>query len=216
MKLPRSCPGNRGLTLMETLVVAFLLVIVVVMLFPTRGNVRRGRINCINNQKQIGLAYRIWEGDNMDKYPMAVSVTNGGAMEFVLAGNPMWVFQVMSNELSTPKILVCPEDKDRQSATNFDSVLTAKNVSYFVNPDAIEANPQDIMGGDDNLEINGVRLKSGLSVISSNSPVTWSADRHKFSGNLLFADGSVHGMNNSELANWLHSTNFTTTRLAIP
>ena len=31
------------------------------------------RINCVNNLKQVGLAFRIWEGDNNDKYPMAVS-----------------------------------------------------------------------------------------------------------------------------------------------
>ena len=52
----------------------------------------------------------MWESDNNDKYPMSISVTNGGAMEAVLNGNPMRVFQVMSNELSIPKILICPED----------------------------------------------------------------------------------------------------------
>jgi type II secretory pathway pseudopilin PulG len=25
---------------------------------------------CVNNLKQVGLAYRLWEGDNNDKYPM--------------------------------------------------------------------------------------------------------------------------------------------------
>jgi prepilin-type processing-associated H-X9-DG protein len=217
MKLSRSYRRNHGLTLMETVAVAFVLVIMVAIFLPALNRPKHKHyINCTNNQKQIGLSFRLWEGDNNDKYPMAVSVTNGGAMEAVLGGNPMWVFQVMSNELSTPRLLVCPEDTDRQSATNFTCLLTAKNVSYFVNPDAIEANPQDIMGGDDNLEINSLRVKSGLSIISSNSPVTWSADRHKFSGNIAFADGSVQGMNNSELANWLRSTNFTTMRLAIP
>jgi hypothetical protein len=201
---------------METVVAACVLVIVIAVLVPAlrAPKQKRYHFDCTNNIKQIGLAFRIWEGDNNDKYPMAVSVTNGGAMEDVLAGNPMRVFQVMSNELSTPRVLLCSEDEGRQRATNF--LLTAKNVSYFVNADAIEANPQDIMIGDDNFEINGVRIKSGLSVISSNSPVAWSATRHKFCGNVGLADGSCQSFKNSGLANWLHSTNFATMRLAIP
>jgi len=45
------------------------------------------RLACVNNLRQIGIAYRLWEGDNNGKYPMAVSVTNGGAMELVVTGN---------------------------------------------------------------------------------------------------------------------------------
>jgi hypothetical protein len=51
------------------------------------------RIQCVNNLKQIGLAFRIWAQDNNDKYPTSLVV--------------------MSNELSTTKILVCPSDQAR-------------------------------------------------------------------------------------------------------
>jgi len=219
MKLPSSYPGNRGLTLMEAVVVVFLLVVVAALLLPAvaaRKNLRRSRINCTNNLKQIGLTFRIWAGDNNDKYPMAVSVTNGGAMEAAEGGAPVVVFQVMSNELSSPKVLHCWEDKDHQYATNFGPSLSADNVSYFVNPDIKDEHSPGCLSGDDNLETNGFALRSGISLVSSNSPLAWTAKRHKFSGNFLMADGSVKVMNNSELANWLQSTNFTTTRLAIP
>jgi hypothetical protein len=52
------------------------------------------RVRCVNNLKQVGLALRVWAGDNNDKYPTSLVV--------------------MSNELSTPKILICPGDKARQ------------------------------------------------------------------------------------------------------
>ena len=211
--------------MLEAVVVIFSVAIMIAMLLPALAvqKMKRARINCTNNLKQTGLAFRIWSSDCTDKYPMAVSVTNGGAMEAVLGGNPMRVFQVMSNELSTPAILICPKDEGRQRATNFDSLLTAKNVSYFVSADAVESNPSDIMGGDDNFEINSIRVKSGLLNVLTNTPLGWSAARHKFSGNLMLADGSVQIAINSELKNWFWPTNDldlptkpVPTRLAIP
>lgn len=219
MKLRVSDQRNHALTLLEAVVVTFLLSMLAIVLLPALLRPRHSggqHINCVNNLKQIGLSFRIWEGDNNDKYPMAVSVTNGGAMEFAARGNAMWVFQVMSNELSTPKILVCPLDRHRHAATNFDAALTADNVSYFVNIGASVASLQDIMIGDDNLAIRGVRVKSGLLTTSSNAPIAWTAERHRFSGNLGMADGSVQGVNNSMLKDWLSSTNSIPIRLAIP
>jgi competence protein ComGC len=67
---------------------------------------KTSRIGCTNNLKQIALSFRIWAGDNNDEFPMNVSVTNGGAMELALRGSIYESFLVMSNELSTPKILV--------------------------------------------------------------------------------------------------------------
>jgi hypothetical protein len=218
MKIPSSYPCKQGLTLFEVLIVVGVLLLLAAVLLPgltTRGP-RRMHLDCTNNQKQIGLAFRIWEGDNNDRYPMAVSATNGGAMEAVLAGNPMQVFQVMSNELGTTVILVCPADKYRHWATNFNSLLTATNVSYFVNPDAEEINPQDVMIGDDNLQIYGTRLKSGLRIISTNDPVSWGPDRHKHVGNLGMADGSCQSATDTGLRVYLSLASTNTIRLAIP
>jgi prepilin-type processing-associated H-X9-DG protein len=69
------------------------------------------------------------------------------------------VFGVMSNELGTPKILVCPAD-ERNGHTNF---LTAPNngygnagldnskISYFLGKDASDSKPQMILAGDRNI-----------------------------------------------------------------
>jgi len=219
MKLRVSIRRNRAMTLLEAVVVTFLLSMLAIVLLPALiSSPHHGGqyVNCVNNLKQVGLAFRIWEGDNNDKYPMAVSVTNGGAMEAAAQGNPMTLFQVMSNELNTPLILVCPQDKHRQAAANFNSTLTSANVSYFINVDASEVCPQEIMSGDDNLEIGGVPIKPGLQKIWTNTPVAWSSGRHKFCGNIGLADGSVQSENNSTLRYWLRSTNSTPIRLAIP
>jgi prepilin-type N-terminal cleavage/methylation domain-containing protein len=218
MKISIANPQTHGLTLFEVLVVVAVLLLLAAVILPNLDNSHHpyARINCINNQKQIGLAFRIWEGDNNDRYPMAVEATNGGAMESVLAGNPMWTFQVMSNELSTPKLLVCPADPARQWPSSFGYLLTATNVSYFVNADAAETNPQDILLGDDNLQLHGTRLKSGLRIIATNDPVSWGPDRHKHAGYLGMADGSVQGATDSGLKAYLILASSNSVRLAIP
>ncbi len=217
MKVSNPNQSCRGLTRLEVVVILLLVLILVMVLLPAlvAARMKKQKIDCTNNLMQIGISFRTWETDHDDKYPMGTSVTNGGAMEEIVRGNPTAVFQVMSNILYTPFILHCPADKFRRPATDFNA-LASTNISYFINIDINESNPQDIMTGDDNFEIHGVPVKPGLLEISSNTPIAWSAARHKFSANISMADGSVQGMNNSMLTSWLRSTNFNTTRLAIP
>jgi hypothetical protein len=67
------------------------------------------RIQCVNNLKQLGLAARIWATENADTYP----------------ANLMY----MTNEMNSPKILVCPAETERQSARDWSS-FTVANCSY--------------------------------------------------------------------------------------
>ncbi|MEY4918781.1 MAG: hypothetical protein RL616_2694, partial [Verrucomicrobiota bacterium] len=145
------------MTLIEAVVVILVIGFFVAMILPTL-NQHSGcsqRISCVNNLKQLGLAYKIWSGDGGDRYPMAVSVTNGGAMEYMDTADAWKTFQVMSNELSTPRVLLCPKDKEHSRATNFDSSFTAKNISYFAGLDARDDAPNLILAGDNNLEHSG-------------------------------------------------------------
>ena len=119
---------KKAFTLIELLVVIAIIAILAAMLLPALAAAKRKaqKINCVNNLKQVGLAFRIWEGDNGDKYPMALSSTAGGASEFIgTAGNNghtaagmqpynvPYLFSTMSNELSTPKVIYCPADSVR-------------------------------------------------------------------------------------------------------
>ena len=91
-------------------------------------------ITCPRNLNQIGFALQNWEMDHHDKPPFLVSTNAGGVMELVAAKdgvrqNPHLIFQVMSNELRSPLLLVCPQDKSKIAAKDWEH-LTDANVSY--------------------------------------------------------------------------------------
>ena len=219
MKPRLSKKRNAAMTLFEVgVVIAVVLVLAIIVLPRLAANrIHSQKINCVNNLKQIGLSFRIWEGDNGDIYPMGISVTNGGSMEMVATGNVFQTFLVMSNELSTPMILICPEDRARIQATFFGGLVNS-NVSYFVGADATnDSNPQLIISGDSNFEIGGRPVKPGLNSFWTNDPVAWSpATRHIKTGNIGLNDGSVQTTTSASLRNHLQQTGLATNRFAIP
>ncbi|EEF60848.1 hypothetical protein [Pedosphaera parvula] len=82
-------------------------------------------IHCINNLKQIGLAARIWSNDRGGNLP---SVSD---------------FLSMTNELATPKILICPADKSRKTPDWSD--VAAGGISYRMSaPGVDEGNPNAV------------------------------------------------------------------------
>ena len=141
---------RRALTLVDLLVAIAVVAVLALLLLPAlaRAKPRAKRITCVNSLKQVGLAFRLWVG-NGDRYQMRESVTNGGTMEWVASGEVWPHFQVMSNELNTPKLLVCPADT-RQPAPSWAS-LSNSNISYFVGLDADETQPPGFLSGDSNL-----------------------------------------------------------------
>jgi prepilin-type processing-associated H-X9-DG protein len=216
MKISLSAKRDWGLTLIELFVVIAVLFIVVCLLFPMpRRASRAPRISCVNNLKQTGLDFRVWEGDNGDKYPTAVSETNGGSMEFNTGPNAFRHFLVMSNELSTPKILFCPAETDRNRfiATNWN--INNSNISYFVGIDAKESSPGMILGGDHNL-INGATIKNGILELTTNQPAGWTAEMHNKVGNILLADGSVQQVDVPGLRKLIENSGVATNRLQMP
>jgi len=210
---------KKAFTLIELLVVIAIIAILAAMLLPALAAAKKKaqKISCTNNLKQVGLSFRLWEGDNNDKMPMAVTIANGGAQDNInysgrAAGLPVplvyQVFQCMSNQLSTPKVVYCPSDGiagHTLTTTNFAALSQTSpniNISYFVNGDATEADPQMLMSGDCSFGTGGAgnvtaatRFTTDQGQFQSNYNWAWTAnDMHAGSGNVQFSDGSVQSL----------------------
>jgi hypothetical protein len=212
---------EHGLTLVELCVLIACVAIfwlVFMSLVPTNHSKARAlRIQCVNNLKQTGLAFSIWAGDHSDKYPMEISETNGGTMEFITGTNLFRHFQVMSNELSTPKVLLCPADDDSRTvvATNFGSDLFNSHISFFIGLDTSSTNAQGLLSGDRNLT-NGTPIRNGILEVRTNQPPGWTAGTHVKVGNLLMADGSVQQVSQVGLRQAVENAGPATNHLQMP
>jgi len=207
----------RAFTLIELLVTIACVVLVAAVLLPilARSMARSSRLSCTNNMKQIGLSFRCWAIDNDDHFPMQVSVTNGGTMELAASGVVFPHFQVLSNELSTPKVLLCPADKNRHWATNFTSDLTGKNLSYFLNMDSAHGDGPGLLSGDRNIT-NRTSVGSRLVNLTKGSTIAWTKELHSEKGNFCLGDGSVNGFTNGTVSEVLQIPAGVTNRLAVP
>ena len=210
---------KKAFTLIELLVVIAIIAILAAMLLPALAAAKKKaqKISCVNNLKQIGLSFRLWEGDNGDKFPMQLFANQGGAADYISRSTtpgpgpstpspyaPWAEFQIMSNQLSTTKIIYCPSDNLHTLAiTNF-AAITGANLSYFVNGDAIESDPQLVMTGDDSIGAGGAG--NGVSTgryssyyqysaaAAAGNGWAWTVDLHNGSGNIQLADGSVQSV----------------------
>jgi prepilin-type processing-associated H-X9-DG protein len=192
--MTNSSKRTLAFTLIELLVVLATLGIFAVMVIPAlaRTGPTVARLNCAANLKQIGLAFQNWRNAHVNVYPMNVLNRLGGPPGLI-AGQTIAasanssaaanaavveyaVFGVMSNELSTPKIVACPSD-ERSPHSNFTMSVTGNagaqvaqaatsgsttdpgpayfnnfKLSYFLGVNAQDSNPQMILAGDRNIQ----------------------------------------------------------------
>lgn len=238
------------LALLLTLLALLVVGVIILNPFPRRSHQGSSRIVCVNNLKQVGLAFRIWSNDHEENFPWAVRVKQGGivpdegrvGMHF---GELVDAYSAISNELTLPKILVCPTDT-KQRATGFEAtaeipfggrrpLVSSSNLTYFAGWEAQERVSNTILSGDPNfggalpagegetgrsgrVKMYQVARPGDSSLLQKK--VEWDRSLHQEKGNLGLSDGSVMQLNSDQLravlANGVSDTNLLRARLVVP
>jgi competence protein ComGC len=220
MKLTGTC-NQRAFNFIELMVVLSVvaLVIITIILVPQyyRSKQMAARINCGSNLKLIALSFKMFAGDNDQRFPF--NATNSPATQNT--SNAWQHFLALSNELGSTRLLMCPQDVSRYptmaysfgSETNGLSTLQNQAVSYFMGLDADEANRDMVLAGDRNLAIPGQQASNNLLTISGTNRLQWNHRLHANKGYAALSDGSV-SFTASNFPVWKDHTN--RVRLLLP
>ena len=208
--LPRQTPSSQcsrdgcatlgAFTRVELLAVigAIALLMIVAVSAQSRPREFGQRVTCVNNLRQIARGCLMWAGEHGGSGPPTVSAADGGTK-----GNQNLYahFLVASNEIGSPRMLVCPSDTVQWIAADwaqFDSPPFRNNaVSYFAGMHVSAENTPVMLAGDPNL-LGTSASSCGIAVIRVASfdyqlnALSWDTRRfHLDSGNMAFADGRV-------------------------
>jgi prepilin-type N-terminal cleavage/methylation domain-containing protein/prepilin-type processing-associated H-X9-DG protein len=191
--------GYQAFTLIELLVVISIIGVLAALLLPAlAATQRKARLTeCLNNNKQIALAFRFWANEHGDKFPWNVPQSEGGSAQDVPEWDWAMHFRVCAEELGNPKILVCPTDKAKHPlTTKWEDLDGEMNISFFVGKTADETKPLSLLTGD-------AAFNDSLAKADSSSEFTWTdsvgtsiiaqfdVSFHGDRGNIALADGSV-------------------------
>ena len=207
----------RAFTRVELATIAGSLALLATVVLPAvaTSRARDHQLVCFNNLRQVGQALLTWAGDHGDHIPPMVLSSEGGTRQATLSANAWYHFAWISNELQTPKGLLCPADTGRQ-ARDFSSdpnggllhpAYRNNAVSYTLGHPLAEY-PTDWLSTDRHLRYEALNQSCSYYPVAASIylrptqtlRVAWTNSIHVNSGNVLTRDGRVEPLSNAQLA----------------
>jgi len=209
---------RRGFTLIELLVVIAIIALLAAILLPAlaRAKEKARRIQCVSNVKQVALAIKLFAVEQDGLYPWHIPPSEGGTYG-PLAADSWRNFSAVSNDLNTPKILVCPSDTGtKKTVINWsddpDGLANPANrgqaISYFLSLDGYEQLPPTMIVGDRHVLGGAAAFCSSVAdlpgvpcrlLAAGDLSVRWGSATHGSLGIFSLSDGSAHITRDPEL-----------------
>lgn len=195
---------RKAFTRLELVAVFATLGMLGLLVLPLLGNtsMRSHQTSCLNNLRQIGIAFQAWGNDHNDRRPWQVPMEEGGTRSHPFRNNAFLHYTLLSNHIS-PELLIDPAETDlgKRTATTWNLVpggfLSLKNnaLSYMFCPDIFGAT--DILSSDRTVQFAGSGACSGGGGLVVQRLATsvnfrgWTNGPHGIAGNVLLNDGHV-------------------------
>ena len=223
---------ERAFTLIELLVVIAIIAILAALLLPAlSGAKNKGKATqCINNLREIGVGLRLWANDNNEQFPWSVAAADGGSGWLIAPDDWSDNYRAASNELVTPKILVCATDKTKTVPpgsltkpgsgkkaaaaaaapirTGWAALDGSKHISYFLGLDAHESKPQTILAGDSGVS-SGLGIQDFIftPAYGTSIDIAFDATMHSGTGSgnghIVLSDASVHHVTTAQFREYI-------------
>lgn len=198
---------------MELLVVVAIVTILVGLLLPALSRARESaqRASCVNNLRQLGVAFQAYLLENRNLYPAAQDPISTTPFYWLWMGRGFRTRLVdyVPGDKDNPGIFVCP--KDPRSETLYENTSYAYSMAFYHSPDQIDS--ITTLAGNYSSPLPTIPQQAGRVQFPSKKILLgeWYANHAAFAGdkgwfgiggkrNYLFADGHVEYIRNEDLA----------------